>query len=297
MKHKNFIKNTIFIIPILFFALAGCAFCEELTHTYSQDNKFGLIKNNEKITEAKYSKLIRLKDKSWLFLYKNKYGIISNSGEILIEPKYTQAQRIAGRFVKFAKGGKYCLYDENANLIVPLEYSSINLLYGKMFLVCKNYKYGLISFDGDIILAPVMDDIYMPKSNTIKLSYEGNWYEITQEDKTTFEFPKDLMDIQNDENTITMTQIVQNPLATTGYGLVSSGDYFIKLFSSLSPAYEKTIDQLVLNNGADAVSILMKCSWLVKFPYFYAVNYVNNVKAPNNGPLSEVKINIKNKIK
>ncbi len=273
------------------------AISAESVQTYSENNKFGLIKNDIKLTKPIYSKLIRLKDVSWLCLYKNRYGIIDNSGNYILEPKYTKAERLMGRFVKLAKGSKYALFDENGKMIIDFEYSLINLLYGKMFLVQKNYKYGLISFDGDIILAPVMDDIYMPQPNTIKLSYEGVWYEITQEKKETFEFPQDLMDMMYSDDSITISKVVQNPIASTGYGIISSSDYLIKIISSISPAYEKTIDQLVLNNGADAVSVLMKFSWLAKFPYYYLVNYIDNVKAPNNGPLSEVKVNIKNKIK
>lgn len=286
-----------FLFIIFVFILFQNSIFAQIIQTYSEDNKFGLIEGDVKITPAKYSKLIRLKDESWLFFYKNRYGILANDGTYMVEPQYVTAQRIAGRFVKFGKGGKYCLYDETGKLIIPQEYDSIDLLYGKMFLVSKRYKYGLISFDGDIILAPVMDDIYMPKANVIKLSFEGQWFEITQEDRSTFEFPKDIMEVFEDDDNITITKIVQNPIAGAGYGLVSSSDYMIKLFSSISPAYEDTIDQLVLNNGADAVSILMKCSWLIKFPYVYALNYINNVKSPNNGPLSEIKVNIKNKMK
>ena len=291
------IKSLLICLIFLFFSAFCRAYCAEIIQTYSEDNLFGLIKGDKKITQPIYSKLIRLKDTSWLCLYKNKYGILSNEGEFLVEPEFTQAKRLVGKFVKMGKRGKYSLYDETGKMIIEHEYSSINLLFGRMFLVCKNYKYGLISFDGDIILAPVMDDIYMPEANVIKLQYEGQWYKIAQEGKETFEFPKDLMDLMYSDDSISVTQLVKNPIAGTGYGIVSSSDYLIKLFSSISPAYEQTIDQLVLNNGADAVSILMKCSWLLKFPYIYAINYINNVKAPNNGPLSEIKINIKNKMK
>ena len=284
-----------FLILLLF--LTQFALSVELVQTYSENNKFGLIQDNKKITEAKYSKLIRLKDSSWLCLYKNKYGIISNSGEILVEPKYTNAKRLASRFVKMSKGSKTALFNENGQMIIAPEYDSINLLYGQMFLVQKKYKFGLISFDGDILLAPVMDDIYMPKPNIIKLSYNGEWYEIRQEKRETIEIPNDIIELMSDSETKILNSFVQNPIATTGYGIVNSGDYAIKLFSSISPTYEQTIDELVLNNGADAVSILMKCSWLLKFPYVYARNYINNIKTPNNGPLSDVKNNLKNKIK
>ncbi len=291
-----FVKKVLFIIFISLF-FVNCAFAiESFYQTYSEKNKFGIIKDDIKITEPIYNKLIRLGDSSWLFLKRNKYGIISNEGEILVEPKYTKAQRYASRFVKLGNGSKYALYDENGNLIIPFEYSSIEILYGKMFLVEKNYKYGLISFDGDIILAPVLDDIYMPKPSLIKLQYEGNWYEIEQKNKGTIELSSDIIDY-NDDDSIKITQIIQNPMTSTALGVVSASDYFIKLFSSISPAYEQTIDELILNHGADTATVLMNFSWLYKFPFVYGKYYFNNIKAPNSGPLSDVKNGLKNKIK
>ena len=269
---------------------------ESSVQTYSEDNKFGLISGDEKITEAKYNKLIRLKDSSWLFLYKNKFGIMNNNGEILVEPKFTQAHRYVGRFAKLGSRGLYCLYDENGNLIIPQEYSAIEILYGKMFLVEKNYKYGLISFDGDIILAPVADDIYMPKPNVLKISYDGVWQEIEQKSRETIELPKDLAEITQDSENFTVKQIIDQPITSAGYGVVSASDYLIKLISSISPAYEQTIDELILGHGADTATILMKSSWLVKFPFVYGKNYIKNLTAPNNGPLADVKANLKNKM-
>ena len=289
-------KKLLLIPILLYLVFQTTAMADSAVNTYNEKNKFGLIKGEEKITEAKYTKLIRLADTSWLFLYKNKYGIIDNNGNILIEPKYTQAQRYVGRYAKLGAKGKYSLYDENAKAIIGHEYSSIDILYGKMFLVSKNYKYGLISFDGDIILAPVADDIYMPKPNIIKIQYDGIWYEIEQKKKETLSLPSDLSVTENN-NEFKITQLIQQPITSTGYGIVSASDYFIKLFSSISPAYEDTIDELVLNHGADTATILIKSSWLVKFPFVYGKNYFNNLKAPNNGPLSDVKSNLKNKLK
>ena len=122
------------LVLIIFLFSTQIFASEIITNTYSEKNKFGLIQNGKIITEAKYNKLIRLKENSWLFLYKNKYGIISNSGEILIEAKYSQAQRLAGRFAKLGIRGKYLISDENGNIIIPPEYSKIEILYGKMYL-------------------------------------------------------------------------------------------------------------------------------------------------------------------
>lgn len=263
--------------------------------TYSENNKFGLIDNDEKITEAKYSKLIRLGDSSYIFMYKSKFGIMDNQGNIIVEPKFTSAERFVGRFAKLGSKGKYALFDEQGIAIVPLEYSSINLLYGKMFLVGKNYKYGLINFEGDILLAPVADDIYMPEANILKISFDNNWYEIQHVGKETMELPKDLV-LDNKSNDFKITKIVEQPITTTGYGIVSASDYFIKVFSSISPAYEKTIDELILSHGADTALILLNPMWIVKFPYTYIRNYANSFKTPNNGPLADVKASLKNKL-
>ena len=279
---------------ILFILLIFSSVLAEQTDVYSVKNKFGLIKGDEKITPAKYSKLIKLRDESFLFCLKGKYGIISKDGEILVEPTFAQAQRFLGKFAKLGRGGKYAIFDETGDLIVDREYSSIELLYGGMFLVGKNYKYGLISFKGDIILAPVAQDIYMPDRNTLKIKYDGIWYEI-KSDKGITEIPEDIMFAIDNDN-IKIIQIIESPIASAGYGVVSTGDYFIKLFSSISPAYEQTIDELIFNYGADTVGILIKSNWLLKFPIVYTKNYFNILKASDNGPLADVKTNLKNKI-
>ena len=260
---------------------------------YSVKNKFGLKDGDNIITPAKYSKLIRLNEASYLFCYRKKYGIISNTGEVLVENKYTQAQRFIGRYAKLGSGGKYAVFDEYGDMIIDKDYSSIDLLYGRMFLVGKNYMYGLISFDGDILLAPVAQDIYMPERNIIKIKYDGIWYEIEQKEGEA-DFSTLLKEVENDN--FRFLQIIDNPVTSAGYGVVSAGDYFIKLFSSISPAYEKTIDELIFDHGADTVSILAQSAWLFKFPVTYTKNYFNIVKAPNNGPLSDVKNNLRHKI-
>ena len=284
---------TIFIFINLFITNVSAY---AITTVYKENEKFGLQKDEKKITEAIYSKLIKLKDESYIFLYKNKFGIISKDGEILAEPKYTTAQRYVGKFAKLGYKGKYVLFDETGDVILDDDYSDITLLYGKMFSIKKNYKYGLATFNGDIILAPVADDIYMPKANVLKISLDGQWYEITNVSKDVLELPKEFETLEADKKNFTITKVVENPVVSAGYGMISASDYFIKIFSSISPAYETTIDELILSHGADTANILIKSSWLVKFPVVYAKNYINNIKTPNNGPLSDIKTNLKNKI-
>lgn len=294
MKKIILIVIAVLLLPL---ALAEELTTEELTITYSNHNKFGLIRGEQKVTDAIYNKLIRLGDTAWLFYKRGKYGIIDNEGNILVEPNFSSAQRFVGHYAKLGRGGLYGIYDNYGKLIIDREYSSIDILYGRMFLVCKNYKYGLISFDGDILLAPIADDIYMPKPNILKILYDGNWYEIEHIGKETMQIPKDIADLELENSEFKITTLVQNPVISASYGVVSFSDYLIKVFSSISPAYEKTIDELILNHGADTATILMKSSWLVKFPFVYGKNYYRILVAPNNGPLSDVKSSLKHKIK
>ena len=288
-------KIILIVISLLIMPFAAAE--DIITIPYASGNKFGLIRGEEKITEAIYSKLIRLGDTAWLFLKKGRYGIIDNDGNILVEPKFSSAQRFVGHYAKLGFGGLFAIYDNHGKLIVDREYTSIDILYGRMFLVCKNYKYGLISFDGDILLAPIADDIYMPKPNILKILYDGNWYEIEHIGKETMQIPSDIAELSLNQSEFKITTIVQNPVISASYGVVSMSDYMIKLFSSISPAYEKTIDELILEHGADTASILIKFSWLAKFPFVYSKNYYRTLVAPNNGPLSDVKSSLKNKIK
>lgn len=291
-------KKIVIILFLIFIinATSSLSYSQELTTAYANDKmtKFGLKKGDEIITEPIYSKLIRLRDTSFLFCLKRRYGIISNDGEIIVEPKYSQAQRFLGKYAKLGINGKYALFDDTGDMIIDREYSSIDILFGRMFLVGKNYKYGLISFDGDIILAPVADDIYMPQRNVLKILYDGFWYTIEQKDKDTMELPDDILSL--DKNKFNIATFIDKPITSTGYGIISFSDYFIKVFSSISPAYEQTIDELVLSYGADTASILIKSGWLVKFPFVYSKNYFNNLKASNNGPLNDIKTNLRHKL-
>ena len=83
----------------------------------------------------------------------------------------------------------------------------------------------------------------------------------------------------------------------TGYSVLTFSDYLIKIFSSISPAHEDTIDELMLSQGAETVSIFVKLSWLPKYPITYVKKYYQNVRNPNNGPLSNVRRELKNQIK
>lgn len=285
----------IFLFLLIFLCSSNILVSAQTT-VFSEDNLFGLKDTEgQVILEPTYKKMIMLGEDSYIVQKKGKFGLIDSEGNILVPIKYSQAERILGKYLKVGYGGKYGLYNDKGEIILPREYSSIDLLFGGMFLTCKNYKYGVIKNNGEVILENKFDDIYMPKPNIMMISYNGLWYEIKQKRGETLQLPDNILAIKGDDN-FSVTEWVTKPGTAAGYSVVTGTDYFLKLFSSISPAHEKTIDELMLSQGAETVSIFMKLGWIPKYPVVYARNYFQTLRVPNNGPLSDVKYELKRKL-
>lgn len=262
----------------------------------NKNTLFGLKdKSGNIVVDAQYKKLIRLGTSSWIINKKNKYGIMDSSGNILVEPKFRHVDRMVLKYVKLGNENDYGVYDEKGEIILPNEYMTINMLFGGMFLIKKNYKYGVADRNGNIILKPIFDEIYMPKPNIMRIEYNGQWYEIEQIAGGEIELPEDVKNIKENKN-FKVTEFVKDPLTASGYSAVTFTDYFLKIFSSISPSHEETIDELMLSQGADTVNIFIKCTWLPKYPFTFAKKYYHNIRTPNNGPLSNVKSDLKKKL-
>lgn len=262
----------------------------------NKNTLFGLKdKSGNIVVDAQYKKLIRLGTSSWIINKKNKYGIMDSSGNILVEPKFRHVDRMMLKYVKLGNENDYGVYDEKGEIILPNAYMTINMLFGGMFLIKKNYKYGVADRNGNIILKPIFDEIYMPKPNIMRIEYNGQWYEIEQIAGGEIELPEDVKNIKENRN-FKVTEFVKDPLTASGYSAVTFTDYFLKIFSSISPSHEETIDELMLSQGADTVNIFIKCTWLPKYPFTFAKKYYHNIRTPNNGPLSNVKSDLKKKL-
>ena len=121
--------------------------------------------------------------------------------------------------------------------------------------------------------------------------------EIKRKEGESLNVPFDIQTIRKEVNNISLSDLTNSPIASTGYYSVTFTDYILKLFSSISPAYEQTIDELMFSQGADTVSVLMRCAWIPKFPFVYVKRYIKTVIDPYNGPLSKAKKSLKYKIK
>lgn len=294
------------ILFLIFIITQSTAFCDEQNYTtstlntYSHSKYYGLKDNSGKIVvNAKYKKLIRVGNNAWIIQKKNnKFGLIDCCGNILIEPKYTYVDRIFDNMVKFGNNNKFGLYNDKGEVIIPAEFSSIEPLFGKRFLTCKNYKYGIYNSEGKLLLDNEYEFIYAPTPKTLRIKYMGNWYEIESiSEEEAITLPADVVKVKFDDKDFKVTQVFINTGVGTGYSVVTAADYLLKMVSTVSTAYEHTIDDLMLSQGAETVSIFIKLGWLPKFPFIYARNYYHNLLVPNSGPLSDVREDLKNKLK
>ena len=99
------------------------------------------------------------------------------------------------------------------------------------------------------------------------------------------------------DDSFQITNFVVNTGVVSGYSVLTFSDYLIKLISSISPAHEETIDELMLSRGAETVNIFFKLKWIPMYPFAYARNYYNIVRNPNSGILSNFRNKLKNKMR
>lgn len=300
-----YIMKKFFVIISLMFLISGAAYSEDGqdvlqrdlsvsdVQAYNENSLWGLKdKYGNVIVEPEFVKLIRVGNTSWIVQKKNKFGLIDSNGNYLLKPKYRHVERVLGKYVKFGNDNDFTIYDETGKAILPPEYTSIDLLFGGMLLTYKDYKYGVSDFNGKVLIDNVCDDIYMPKPNIMRVKYLGDWYEIEQVAADTLTLPEDVKHIRENEN-FKVTNIITDTGVISGYSVLTFSDYFIKVFSSISPAHEAAIDDLMLSRGADTVTIFMRLGWIPKYPYTFLKKYYAHVRNPGNGPLSDIRTDLK----
>lgn len=298
----------ILVLLALYCFLQGSVYAEETVSSnvlkmsdvvvFQDDGLFGLKdKKDNIVVNAQYKKLIRVGNSSWIIQKRNRFGLIDTNGNFLVQPKYRHVERVFGKYVKLGNENDFGLHDEFGNVVISHEYSMIEPLFGGKFLTCRGYKYGILDDDGKVLLGNEFDDIYMPNPQTLRVSYEGEWYEITKWTDDYIELPPDVQKIKIADDDFKVTHLAVNTGLMSGYTAITVTDYALKLVSSLSPAYEQTIDELMLSQGAETVSIFVKFGWIPKFPFTYAKKYYQNVRNPNTGLFSGVRKNIKRQFK
>lgn len=261
---------------------------------FCEKNLFGLKdKDGNIVVPANYQKIIMTGRNGWIVQKKNKFGLMDSKGNLLIETKYRFADRLMGRYIKLGNDHDFGIYNEYGEAILPPVYSSIDLLYGRMFLTYKNYRYGITDFKGNILIPNICDDIYMPTKDTIRIKYQGKTFELENVNADNISMPN--IKTKNDEEDSVFKEFILDTGTMSGYSVLTFSDYLVKIFSSISPAHEETIDDLILSHGVDTVGILKKFSWIPKYPVTFSKKYYAHLRNPFNGPLSDTRNRLKNK--
>lgn len=261
---------------------------------YQVKNKFGLKSGDTILTEANYTKVIKLGENAWIVQYKNKYGVMNHKGEIIVPIKYRWADRIGSNLVKLGNDNDYGVYNDLGEVIILPDYSLIERISKDFFLTCQNYKYGLVDMSGNIVLENMFDSIFIPDEKTLVLQYQGEWFklDILKKEDIGFEIKK-----SQDDGANSIGEVMVKTGAISGYSVLTFTDYVLKLFSSLSPAYEATIDELMFAKGGDAVPVIMKFTWLPKMPFTYVKNYYKQIRKKESDVLSQPRYYLKRKYK
>ena len=167
------------------------------------NEKYGIVsKTKETKVQLIYDSIELMDSDSQLYVVSKdkKYGVIDFSGKtkIYIEndeigvdsSKFSQNEIknnyiLADNLIPVRKGKVWGLYNKNGNQVVDFKYDSfgytatsnreaINLLIipdYNLMVVCQNKKYALVSSTGDMVIRPVLDDVYMTISSGKKYYY------------------------------------------------------------------------------------------------------------------------------
>uniref|UniRef100_UPI0025BF270B WG repeat-containing protein n=1 Tax=Cetobacterium sp. TaxID=2071632 RepID=UPI0025BF270B len=85
------------------------------------------------------------------FIYLNKFGILSDDGEVIISPSFDDIKDIELRDRFFVnKNGKWGIINKFRKIIIDYEYEDIRGLDKNKYIVKKNGKWGIINKDNEI---------------------------------------------------------------------------------------------------------------------------------------------------
>lgn len=167
------------------------------------NNKVGIISSKKETkVQILYDSLELIDSDTGLYLAKrdNKCGVIDSKGNIKIYIEYDQIgvdntkfeqNNIKNKYlldngmIPAQKGNKWGAFDKNGNEMLAFDYDSfgyiassnkdaINLLLipnYNILVACKNKKYSLINSSGEVVVQPIIDDVYMTIGSGKKYYY------------------------------------------------------------------------------------------------------------------------------
>lgn len=158
-------------------------------HFYYVDKQFNqvlLVEKKVVYVKAKIDRIVYENSErcqSFIFKLKDKYGLLSRDGKLLIEPKYYKLDYCSNNlyFADIRKDrfcrGEYGIIDEKENIILPFEYSNLKEEGGFIISMKTDWvnNYGLINSKKETIFDPVFQEIFVFKKGFFVLE-DNKWY-------------------------------------------------------------------------------------------------------------------------
>lgn len=105
-------------------------------------------------------KIEEFKTKITKFIYLKKFGIISDSGEVIISPLFDDVKDIeSSNRILVKRNNRWGIINKIGDIIISYEYENIRRLSSKNYIVQKADKWGIINEDNEILVPIEYKDI------------------------------------------------------------------------------------------------------------------------------------------
>lgn len=140
-----------------------------------EDKTWGLVdRTNKKILPIDYTGFKFVNDHLCEVKSQGKFGLINKYGDVVIPAQYEGVSPFNDTFFLIEKGGKSGLIDGNGKVVVEAQYDGFDKLADKdLYSVRLGNKIGLMSPEGQVLLAPVYDNIEDDACIGMKLTENG----------------------------------------------------------------------------------------------------------------------------
>jgi len=105
----------------------------------------------------------------------NKYGVINQSGKLLLKPVYDSLTYFFDGFMKIEVGGNFGLVDKNFKIILKPIYTSISEFTGDIAIVEHKGHFGCINKKMDLKIKPTYQTIYFQQEDFLRTRLNGKW--------------------------------------------------------------------------------------------------------------------------
>jgi hypothetical protein len=134
------------------------------------------IASGSRLFSSEFDHIESLTTNTFLLVRKNKMGLLSREGKIILPIEYDAIVKTTNEFVSIFKDKKFGLYDlRKGRLIKPLFDKNVVILNSELLATSKDKFYGLMGWDGKPLTLFEYDEIQPWTSNMVWVKKNFNW--------------------------------------------------------------------------------------------------------------------------